>query len=57
MCKPKKERIHIMKPTKRYSPERDDPLFDSGYIITPIRRLDLIIKEKNKKKTNKRSPK
>ena len=46
-----------MEPTKRYSPERDDPLFDSGYIITPIRRLDLIIKEQNKKKTNKRSPK
>ena len=46
-----------MKPTKRYFLERDDPLFDSGYIITPIRRLDLIIKEQNKKKTNKRSPK
>jgi len=43
-----------MKPTKRYSPDRDDPIFNSGYTITSIRRLDLIIKDPNKKKRNKK---
>ena len=33
-----------MKQSKRYTPDPDDLIFDSGYIITPIKRPDDTIK-------------